>query len=153
MKPRFDEMHSADGGVRPHYKVYDEWLKRQPSDLMQSRREEAEVIFRSEAVLISRPGLNDGKQQILDHLRFRIHALMRAQSFKYIMFNVPNTAIPQVVNILPGLKSPTVVPLVEAGWSSLHTVVREDIFWEIIEKLKAAGAEGILVTPIEKMIL
>jgi ATP phosphoribosyltransferase len=123
------------------------------STLASNGLKEAEVILRSEALLIGRPGLSSEKQNILNNLRFRLHALLRAKNHKYIMFNVPDEAIEQVVNILPGLKSPSRIPLVREGWSSLHTVVEEDFFWDIIEQLKAAGAEGILVSPIEKMIL
>jgi ATP phosphoribosyltransferase len=97
--------------------------------------------------------LNVEKQDILDQLNFRFDALLRAKSHKYILMNAPNQNIPQIIQLLPGMRSPTVLPLAESGWSSIHTVVSENEFWSIIEQLKAAGAEGILVTSIEKMIL
>ncbi|HEY4652233.1 MAG TPA: ATP phosphoribosyltransferase, partial [Pontibacter sp.] len=97
--------------------------------------------------------LSAEKQEILNKLLFRIHAVQRAQRAKYILLNAPNDKIPEITKLLPGVKSPTILPLAEEGWSSLHSVVNEDDFWEIIEKLKAAGAQGILVVPIEKMII
>ncbi|MCB0838732.1 MAG: ATP phosphoribosyltransferase [Bacteroidetes bacterium] len=121
--------------------------------LLSNGLKEVEIILRSEAVLVNKPDLSVEKQEILDQLQFRIKSVMRAQSYKYILMNVPNSAIDQVSELLPGMKSPTVMPLAEEGWSSIHTVVKEDDFWEIIENLRQAGAEGILVTSIEKMIL
>ena len=114
---------------------------------------EVEVIFRSEAVLIQHQQLDAAKHQILDKLLFRVRSVLRAVNYKYILMNVPGSAVESVCNVLPGMRSPTVVPLAEEGWYSLHTVVKEDDFWEIIDNLKEAGAEGILVTGIEKMIL
>jgi ATP phosphoribosyltransferase len=102
--------------------------------------------------LISSPELSPEKVSILEQLVFRIDAVSRARKTKYITLNTPNEAIPEIVNLLPGLKSPSVLPLVTPGWSSLHTVVSEDDFWGLIEKLKSAGAQGILVLPIEKVI-
>jgi ATP phosphoribosyltransferase len=123
------------------------------STLLMNGLREVETILKSEALLIAAPQLSAEKQAILDQLTFRFDALLRAQNHKYILMNVPNTQIAAVTALLPGMRSPTIMPLAEAGWSSLHTVVSEQAFWPIIAQLKAAGAEGILVTSIEKMIL
>ncbi|MBL7991983.1 MAG: ATP phosphoribosyltransferase [Candidatus Kapabacteria bacterium] len=122
------------------------------STLLSNGLVEVETIFRSEAVLISRP-LTADKQRIVDDLRFRIQSVGRAKKTKYIVLNAPNHALEAIISLLPGMKSPTVTPLATSGWSSVHSVVPEDTFWESIGKLKEAGAEGILVVPIEKMIL
>lgn len=123
------------------------------STLLANGLKEVEVIFRSQAVMIGDPNLPAAKQQILDQLLFRLRAVRRAEAYKYVLMNVPNDKIDQVREVLPGMKSPTITPLAVSGWSSLHSVVQEDDFWESIEKLKQAGAEGILVVPIEKMII
>lgn len=123
------------------------------STLLSNGLKEVEVIFRSEAVLISTPNLVPEKQAILNKLLFRIKSALRAQNYKYILMNAPNSAINKIADLLPGMRSPTITPLEEQGWSSIHTVVKEDEFWEVIENLRNAGAEGILVVPIEKMIL
>ncbi len=123
------------------------------STLVMNGLKEAEVIFKSEAVLISNKNLDCEKQQILDKLLFRIKAVRNSSENKYILLNAPNSAIAQITSILPGMKSPTVLPLVEEGWSSIHSVVKEDQFWDIIDQLQALGAQGILVIPIEKMVL
>lgn len=122
------------------------------STLVSNRLKEVEVVVHSEAVLISKPELSPGKQEILDELVFRMESVQRAERKKYILLNTPNVKIQEVAGLLPGMKSPTVVPLAQEGWSSMHSVIAEDDFWEIIGKLKKAGAEGILVVPIEKMI-
>jgi ATP phosphoribosyltransferase len=122
------------------------------STLISNRLKEVEVVMHSEAVLISKPGLSPAKQEILDEFIFRMESVQRAVGKKYILLNTPNTKIQEVASLLPGMKSPTVVPLAQEGWSSMHSVIAEDDFWEIIGKLKKAGAEGILVVPIEKMI-
>ncbi len=114
---------------------------------------EVQVVMKSEAVLVARPGLSGAKREILDQLLFRINAVQAANSNKYILLNAPNKAIANITELLPGMRSPTVVPLAQEGWSSLHSVVKEDDFWEVIENLREAGAEGILVIPIEKMVL
>jgi ATP phosphoribosyltransferase len=114
---------------------------------------EVETILSSQAVLVQHKGLNGDKQSILDKLLFRIRAVKKSKRNKYILLNAPNDNLEEIVSILPGMKSPTILPLAESGWSSVHSVVSEDTFWEIIEQLKAAGAQGILVVPIEKMIL
>lgn len=122
------------------------------STLMSNGLKEVEVIYKSEAVLLATPGLPAEKQAILDKLIFRINAVQAAKNNKYILLNAPNDQIEEIIRILPGMKSPTVLPLALEGWSSVHTVIQEDDFWQIIEDLKSAGAEGILVVPIEKMI-
>ncbi|MFW5755897.1 MAG: ATP phosphoribosyltransferase [Tangfeifania sp.] len=122
------------------------------STLVSNRLKEVEVVIKSEAVLIARPDLPADKQEILDEFIFRMESVQRAEGKKYILLNTPNEKIQEVASLLPGMKSPTVVPLAKEGWSSMHSVIAEDDFWEIIGKLKKAGAEGILVVPIEKMI-
>lgn len=122
------------------------------STLVSNRLKEVEVVVKSEAVLIARPDLPADKQEILDEFIFRMESVQRAEGKKYILLNTPNEKIEEVASLLPGMKSPTLVPLAKKGWSSMHSVIAEDDFWEIIGKLKKAGAEGILVVPIEKMI-
>jgi len=109
-------------------------------------------MLKSQAVLAACPTLSEEKKDILDKLLFRINAVLKAKNTRYVLMNVPNDKIEEVSNILPVLKSPTVMPLAEEGWSSLHSVIDEDQFWEVIDSLKAAGAEGILIIPIEKMV-
>jgi len=123
------------------------------STLFMNGLREVETILHSEAVLIQHPELGAGQQQILEKLLFRIRSVHKARHTKYILLNAPNDKLKEIISLLPGMKSPTVLPLAEPGWSSVHSVVNEDDFWEIIEKLKQAGAQGILVVPIEKMIL
>ncbi|WP_210464954.1 ATP phosphoribosyltransferase [Rufibacter roseolus] len=122
------------------------------STLISNGLREVETVFKSEAVLISNQNLDQEKNRLLQQLLFRMEAVQKAQKSKYVVLNAPNSAIPQIKPLLPGIKSPTIIPLAEEGWSSLHSVVNEDDFWDIIQKLKEAGAEGILVVPIEKMI-
>lgn len=114
---------------------------------------EVETIMYSEAVLISSQNLDTLKQAILAKLLFRIHAVKKAKRNKYILLNAPDKNLEAICKILPGMKSPTILPLAEEGWSSVHSVVQEDDFWSIIEALKKQGAQGILVVPIEKMIV
>ncbi len=123
------------------------------STLFTNGLKEAEVILRSEAVLISNKKLTQNQELILEKLLFRINAVKKAKNNKYILLNAPNKNLNAICGILPGMKSPTILPLAEEGWSSVHSVVNENDFWDIIEKLKEKGAEGILVVPIEKMIL
>jgi ATP phosphoribosyltransferase len=123
------------------------------STLLSNGLKEVETIFKSEAVLVACPQLSAEKQQILDSLIFRIKSVQAAKNNKYILLNAPNHKIDDIISILPGIKSPTIVPLAMSGWSSLHSVINENQFWQIIEKLQQAGAEGILVVPIEKMIV
>ncbi|NVK85936.1 MAG: ATP phosphoribosyltransferase [Cytophagia bacterium] len=122
------------------------------STLLSNGLKEVEVIYKSEAVLLANRNLSPEKQAILDKLIFRINAVQAAKNNKYILLNAPNEKVQEIIEILPGMKSPTVLPLAMEGWSSVHTVIQEDDFWQIIEDLKSAGAEGILVVPIEKMI-
>lgn len=123
------------------------------STLIHNRLKEVEVVSRSEAVVIATPGLNQVKQKILKDLLFRFKAVRKSKNNKYILLNAPNENIKKIVSLLPGVKSPTVLPLYEEGWSSVHSVVNENDFWDIIGKLKEYGAQGILVIPIEKMIV
>ncbi len=123
------------------------------STLFQNGLVEKEVVLRSQAYLVSNNSLNTSKQNLLDQLEFRIKSVLEAQNNKYILLNAPNNNIEKIVSILPGMKSPTVLPLAIEGWSSVHTVIQEDQFWEIIDELKQLGAEGILVIPIQKMII
>lgn len=123
------------------------------STLLMNGLKEVEVILKSEAVLVSGKGLSKEKKELLAKLLFRIEANKKAKKNKYILLNAPNNKLNKIVSILPGMKSPTVLPLAEKGWSSVHSVLNEDDFWEIIESLKANGAQGILVVPIEKMII
>jgi len=121
--------------------------------LVSNGLKEVEVVTPSEAVLIATPNLSPAKQAILDELIFRIESVECSKGKKYIMLNAPNSKLPLICEMLPGMKSPTVMPLAESGWSSVHSVIEEKFFWENISKLKALGAEGILVLPIEKMIM
>jgi ATP phosphoribosyltransferase len=123
------------------------------STLFMNGLREVEIILHSEAVLIRHPVLGDTQQELLEKLLFRIRSVRKARHTKYILLNAPNEKLKEIIALLPGMKSPTVLPLAEPGWSSVHSVVNENDFWEIIEKLKMAGAQGILVVPIEKMIL
>jgi ATP phosphoribosyltransferase len=123
------------------------------STLLMNGLKEVEVVKTSKAVLIANKKLDADKQAILDKLLFRIKAVQASSENKYILLNAPNTSIAAISALLPGAKSPTILPLAEEGWSSIHSVVKEDEFWEVIDKLKGLGAEGILVIPIEKMIL
>lgn len=123
------------------------------STLITNHLKEVEVVMKSEAVLVKYPALTPEKESILNELLFRIEAVQQAEDKKYVLMNVPTTSIDQIVQILPGMKSPTLLPLAKEGWSSLHVVIGEKEFWDIIGKLKALGAEGILVVPIKKMIL
>lgn len=123
------------------------------STLLANGLREVYTVLESEALLISGPALAPEKQEILNRFLFRIHANRNAKSHRYILMNVPNERIPDIIRLLPGMKSPTILPLALEGWSSLHSVVPEAIFWDVLEQLKAAGAEGILVVPIERMIL
>ena len=123
------------------------------STLVSNNLKEVEVVMKSEAILIANKQLNNEKRAILEELLFRFNAYKNAEGKKYIILNISNDKIDAVCKLLPGMKSPTVTPLAEEGWSSLHSVIEEKTFWDIINQLKALGAEGILVVPIEKMIL
>ncbi|MBP6662604.1 MAG: ATP phosphoribosyltransferase [Paludibacter sp.] len=121
--------------------------------LVTNHLKEVEVLMKSEALLISHPGLSAEKKAILDELLFRIESVQIAEDKKYVLMNVPTENIDKIIEVLPGMKSPTIMPLAKEGWNSLHAVIDEKQFWDIIGKIKALGAEGILVIPIEKMIL
>lgn len=123
------------------------------STLVSNNLAEVEVVMKSEALLIGNKQMSDEKKAVLDELLFRIEAVKNAEDKKYVLMNVPTEKVKEVVDILPGAKSPTVMPLATEGWSSVHTVIDEKRFWEIIRQLKDLGAQGILVVPIEKMIL
>lgn len=123
------------------------------STLISNNLKEVETVMQAEALLIAHRGLSEEKQDILRQLLFRIEAVKSAEDKRYVLMNAPNERLQDIVAVLPGMKSPTVMPLAQEGWSSVHTVLDERCFWEIIGKLKSLGAEGILVLPIEKMIL
>jgi ATP phosphoribosyltransferase len=123
------------------------------STLFKNNLREVEVIGTSEAVLAISPLLPQGKKELLETLRFRMQSVLKARNFRYILMNVPNEKVDQVISLLPGMRSPTVLPLAEKGWSSIHTVIEKDKFWTVIDELKRMGAEGLLVVPIEKMVL
>ena len=123
------------------------------STLLSNGLKEVETILQSEAIIIGNQDLTDEKKLILDKLIFRIESVQKGKNNKYILLNAPNDKLDEIVELLPGMRSPTVVPLADKNWNSIHSVINEDEFWEVIEKLRDAGAEGILVVPIEKMIL
>ena len=123
------------------------------STLFKNNLKEVEVMLKSEAVLAVSPTISEENKSILNKLIFRIRAVLKARNSKYVLLNAPNEKLDDIVRILPGMRSPTVLPLAEEGWSSIHTVIEQDKFWDIIDELKSEGAEGILVCPIEKMVL
>jgi ATP phosphoribosyltransferase len=123
------------------------------STLFMNGLKEVEVVLKSQAALIRNENLSAEQMQLLDRLLFRIRAVKKAKNNKYVLLNAPNEKLQEIISLLPGMKSPTVLPLAEAGWSSVHSVISENQFWDIIEQLKEAGAQGILVVPIEKMII
>ena len=123
------------------------------STLLMNGLKEAETILESQSVLIRNKDLDSEKLRLLEKLLFRIRSVKKAKNNKYILLNAPNDKLNEIINLLPGMKSPTVLPLASSGWSSVHSVIDENDFWDIIEQLKAAGAQGILVVPIEKMIV
>ena len=123
------------------------------STLITNRLKEVEVVMKSEALLIANPDLSAEKQAILNDFLFRVEAVQLAEDKKYVLMNVPSANIKKITEVIPGMRSPTIMPLAKEGWSSLHAVIGEKEFWDIIGKLKNLGAEGILVVPIEKMIL
>ena len=122
------------------------------STLLSNGLKEVDVVLKSEAVMVSRPQLDPEKQAILDKLLFRVNAVLKARNNRYVLLNAPNESLEKIISIIPGMKSPTVVPLAEEGWSAVHSVISEDRFWEVIDQLKDAGAQGLLVIPIEKMV-
>ncbi len=151
------EIHEISGSVEiaPNIGLADAIcdLVSSGSTLFKNGLEEKEIILKSEAWIVANPGLSPEKRSILDDLLFRIQSVLKSRNNKYLLMNAPNESIEKIIQILPGMKSPTVMPLAEAGWSSIHTVIDEGRFWEIISQLKDNGAQGILVIPIEKMII
>lgn len=123
------------------------------STLMMNGLKEVEEIFKSEAVLIANRSLTEEKLAIVDKLLFRLNAVQKGKSNKYVLLNAPNVSLERIIELIPGMRSPTILPLAQEGWSSVHSVISEEQFWENIEELRAAGAEGILVVPIEKMVV
>lgn len=123
------------------------------STLLSNGLKEVETILNSEAIIIGNQHLKEEKKSILDKLLFRIESVQKGKNSKYILLNAPNENLDKIIELLPGMRSPTIVPLADKNWSSIHSVINEDEFWEVIENLRNAGAEGILVVPIEKMIL
>lgn len=122
------------------------------STLLSNGLKEVETVLKSQAVLVSNQNLDEEVQSVLNKLLFRIRSVQKARENKYILLNTPNNQLEKIIGILPGMNSPTILPLAKEGWSSLHSVISEEKFWDIIDELKEAGAEGILVVPIEKMI-
>jgi len=123
------------------------------STLFKNNLKEVEEMLKSEAVLAVSPSISEENQKILDKIQFRIQAVLKARKSKYILMNAPNDKIENIIKLLPGMRSPTVLPLAEKGWSSIHTVIEKNTFWEVLDELKENGAEGLLVIPIEKMVL
>ncbi|MFV9551054.1 ATP phosphoribosyltransferase [Algibacter sp. PT7-4] len=123
------------------------------STLFKNGLKEIEVLLKSEAVLAVSPVLNAEKQAILNTIQFRIQSVLKGRNSKYVLLNAPNDKLKEIISVLPGMKSPTVLPLAQEGWSSVHSVISKNEFWEVIDDLKAKGAQGILVCPIEKMVL
>ncbi len=123
------------------------------STLFKNNLKEVEVMMKSEAVLAVSPKISEERRTLLQKLQFRIQSVLKGRQSKYILMNAPNEKLDTIIKLLPGMRSPTVLPLAENGWSSVHTVINKDTFWEVIDELKQAGAEGILVCPIEKMVL
>lgn len=123
------------------------------STLLANGLREVQTVLESEALLIAHPRLNEDQEEILQRLLFRLAAHRNAQKHRYILLNAPTDRLQEIITAIPGMKSPTVLPLAIEGWCSVHSVIAEDVFWEVLERLKAAGAEGILVAPIERMVL
>ena len=123
------------------------------STLFKNNLKEVEVMLKSEAVLTVSPKMSEEAKQILERLQFRLQAVLKGRANKYVLLNAPNEKLDTIIDILPGMRSPTVLPLAQEGWSSVHSVIDSGRFWEVIDALKEAGAEGILVCPIEKMVL
>ncbi|WP_026838706.1 ATP phosphoribosyltransferase [Gillisia sp. JM1] len=121
--------------------------------LFKNNLKEVEVMMKSEAILAVAPNISEDRREILNKLEFRLKSVLNARTSKYILLNAPDDKLEEIIDLLPGMRSPTVLPLAEKGWSSIHTVIQENRFWEIIHELKELGAEGILVAPIEKMVL
>ena len=122
------------------------------STLLSNGLKEVETVMKSEAVMVASKSLSEEQQKLLNQLIFRINSVLEGKNNKYVLLNAPNESLDKIIELLPGMRSPTVLPLADKGWSSIHSVINEDTFWENIEQLREAGAEGILVVPIEKMI-
>lgn len=123
------------------------------STLFKNNLKEVEVLLKSEAVLAVSPRISNSNKELLEKIQFRMQSVLKGRNSKYVLLNAPDDKLEAIINVLPGMRSPTVLPLAEKGWNSVHSVINKNEFWEIIEKLKKAGAEGILVCPIEKMVL
>ena len=123
------------------------------STLFKNGLEEQDIVLKSEAVVAASPKMDADRREILDRLLFRVKSVLAARDKKYLLMNVPTAKVAEVAALLPGMRSPTVLPLAEEGWSSVHTVIDENRFWDIIDELRTKGAEGILIVPIDKMIL
>lgn len=123
------------------------------STLFKNNLKEVEVIMKSEAVLAVSPVLSQEKQDVLEKIQFRLQSVLKGRNSKYVLLNAPNDKLQDIINVLPGMKSPTVLPLAQEGWSSVHSVISKNQFWDIIDELKKNGAQGILVCPIEKMVI
>jgi ATP phosphoribosyltransferase len=123
------------------------------STLFKNNLKEVEVLLKSEAVLAVSPKISAENKELLNRLQFRLQSVLKGRNSKYVLLNAPNDKLQEIINVLPGMKSPTVLPLAEKGWSSIHSVIPKNQFWELIDDLKRKGAEGILVCPIEKMVL
>jgi len=121
--------------------------------LFKNNLKEVEVILTSEAVLAVSESISAKNKEILERLQFRLQSVLKARKSKYILMNVPNNKISKIISVLPGMRSPTILPLAEKGWSSIHTVIEKNKFWEVIDDLKKNGAEGLLIVPIEKMVI
>ncbi len=151
------EIHEISGSVEiaPNIGLADAIcdLVSSGNTLFMNNLEEKEILLRSEAWLVSGTDITPAACALRDQLLFRLKSVLEARNHKYLLMNAPNDKLSEIIEILPGMKSPTIMPLAESGWSSVHTVINETRFWEIIGKLKALGAQGILIVPIEKMIL
>jgi ATP phosphoribosyltransferase len=151
------EVHTISGSVEiaPNIGLADAIcdLVSSGSTLLSNGLKEVEILLQSEAVMIANPKIDAAGTQILNKLLFRLNAVMTARNNKYIILNAPNESVDEIVRVLPGMKSPTVVPLATKGWSAIHSVLNEEQFWDVIDELKSKGAQGILVVPIEKMIV
>lgn len=151
------EMHIINGSVEiaPNIGLADAIcdIVSSGSTLFKNNLKEVEKILTSEAVLAVSPEIGAAQKEILGKLQFRIRSVLAARQSKYVLMNAPNDSLDAILELLPGMRSPTVLPLAEEGWSSVHTVINKDTFWEVIDELRQAGAEGILVCPIEKMVI
>ena len=122
-------------------------------DRFKNGLKEVEILLKSEAVLAKSPKLSKESEVLIQKIQFRIQSVLRGQNSKYVLLNAPNDKLEDIISVLPGMKSPTVLPLAQAGWSSVHSVINKNQFWEVIDELKNKGAQGILVCPIEKMVM